>query len=107
MKLLKGKLQDNNLEQKIVTEINDRINADNVLTGKISKEVQDRTEADSALDLKIDALRDENSTEHLQFDSRIDILETRLDGILDGAKLDLDSFKEIVDYINSIDLEMI
>lgn len=69
----------------ISAETASRIAADSVLDGKISDETNARVSADNDLDAKI-------STE-----------KGRIDAILNGSDVNLDTFNEVVTYVNSLD----
>lgn len=74
-------------DSALAQEVSDRESADSTLQSNIDQEVSDRQSADSTLQ------------------SNIDIEKGRIDAILNASTADADSFKEIVDLINSVDTE--
>jgi hypothetical protein len=76
-------------EAKVVQEISDRAAADTVLDGKISQEVMDRASAMAGLQMSLEA--------------KINVEKGRIDSILQDSTIDLDSFREVVDAVNSLD----
>jgi vacuolar-type H+-ATPase subunit I/STV1 len=78
-------VEDGKLDGKISNEASIRASEDVKLDGKISDEVKNRADGDSALDAKI-------TTE-----------KQRIDAIMSGASVDLNTFVEVVNYVNSLD----
>jgi hypothetical protein len=80
-------LADKKLQDGIDSEAKDRTEADKKLQDGIDSEAKDRTEADKKLQ------------------SNIDTETKRIDAILDGSTVDLDQFKEVVAFVESIDMK--
>jgi len=76
-------------EAKVVQEISDRQAQDTVLDGKISQEVMDRSAAMAGLQMTLEG--------------KINTEKARIDAILQDSSIDLDSFREVVDAVNSLD----
>ena len=76
-----------NIKNDVAQEVQDRVQADAEIAQNLNKEIQDRLQA-------IQTVQD-----------AIQAQKARIDNILEGTTADLDSFKEIVDFINSIDAE--
>lgn len=69
------------------------------------------TTAEAALGVRIDGVEADLATEQARAEaaeaglqSAIDTEKGRIDAILSGSSVDLDNFKEVVDFVNSIDL---
>ncbi len=76
-------------EAKVVAEIADRTAADTALDAKISQEVLDRSSAMAGLQMSLE--------------SKINVEKSRIDDILAASDMNLDSFKEVVDFYNGLD----
>jgi len=110
---------DKILNDRINQEIQNRSNADNVILSKLDIEANTRATKDQdlqdqinkkqdqivAIDTKLDKEIAERKTADTKIELEVDAIKKNLDKILEGTSKDLDSFKEIVDLINSIDLE--
>ena len=94
---------DSALEQKISDEATARQSGDLVLDGKIDSEIVNRTSADSALDGKISDEATARTAADSQLQSSIDTEKARIDAILAGSDVNLDTFTEVVTYVNSLD----
>jgi len=69
------------------------------------------TTAEAALGVRIDGVEEDLATEQARAEaaeaglqSAINTEKGRIDAILSGSSVDLDNFKEVVDFVNSIDL---
>jgi len=71
----------------------------------LAQEVSDRSSADNTLQSNIDAEESARITADGVLQDAIDVEKGRIDAILDMSTADADSFKEIVDLINSVDTE--
>ena len=100
------------LSNSLNTEISDRISAIETVEANIVELTETLDTAiltinDSIdgviLDLDAEVVRATAAEVTLQ--SNIDVEKGRIDAILQGSDVDLDQFKEVVDFINSIDLE--
>ena len=114
-------LAETDLQKNINTEQSARISQDETLTNKLNSEIQRATDAEVLLQSNINKekseriletttltnnLRDENdraTKSELKLQSNIDVEKGRIDSMLLAASADLDSFKQVVDLINSVD----
>jgi ribosomal protein S25 len=98
-------------------ELNNKILAENARAVKAEKDIIELLEDETARALESEKTNDQNLTEEIlrasqeekrvldYLNARIDTQRARIDDILNLSTTDADSFKEIVDLINSIDTE--
>ena len=93
------------VDKEYITGAESISDALNLLDNQLSAEATARSSEDINLanDLSDEIDRATGIEQSLQL--QITTEKERIDTILDGANVDLDQFKEVVDYINSIDLE--
>ena len=114
-------LAETDLQKNINTEQSARISQDESLTNKLNSEIQRATDAEVLLQSNIDKEKSERiletktlkndlvdetdraTTAELKLQSNIDVEKGRIDSMLLAASADLDSFKQVVDLINSVD----
>ena len=87
----------------LAAEVSTRATADSALDSKISDEVKNRTDADSALDGKISDEVKNRTDADTALDEKINTEKQRIDAIMSGSTVDLDTFQEVVSYVNSLD----
>ncbi len=85
------------VEKSVTTERGAREAADASLTASLQAEIADRQAADKGLNTKIVEISD-RITKDLYTE------KVRIDAILDGSTVDLDQFREVVSFVESIDL---
>jgi len=103
---------DDRLTSAITQETQDRIDADaslketlmNEITLQVSTEKTRAQTAEGDLDFNED-IRDANGEKATNLTDAINIVDNRVQAIVEGSSVDLDSLKEIVDYINAVDLQ--
>ena len=91
------------LQSNIDSEESARIAGDTTLTTNLSNEVTRATTAETTLQSNIDSEESARTTADITLTDSINIEKARIDSILSASSADKDSFKEIVDLINSID----
>ena len=96
---------DADLQANIDAEESARQTADSALQANIDAEESARIVADSALQSNIDAETQSRIEGDSDLDAKIQTEKGRIDAILEASTADSDSFKEIVDLINSVDTE--
>jgi hypothetical protein len=99
---------------ELATELDERLNdeeaarivGDEALQDDLEKAIDEleaaRIAGDEALQADLDAAIAEEHQHHIDGD---EALQAQIDTILDGSTVDLDQFKEVVDFVNSIDVE--
>jgi len=92
-------------KEQVEAETSARESAINSLQGSLTQEISDRQSADSTLQSNIDAEESARQTADSNLQSQVDTERGRIDSILLASDADKDSFKEIVDLINSVDTE--
>jgi hypothetical protein len=92
-------------KSQIDQEASDRSAADSVLQDNIDAEAFAREGADNALSSRIDTEVSDRQSADTELDGKISVEKGRIDAILEASSADKDSFKEIVDLINSVDTE--
>ena len=92
------------LTSDLSDEVSRATAAEGILTSDLSDEVSRATAAEGVLttDLASEVSRATAAEATLQ--SNINIEKGRIDAILDGSTVDLDQFREVVDFIGSVDL---
>jgi hypothetical protein len=113
--------EEQKLQSNINTEQSARISQDESLTSKLNSEIQRATDAEVLLQSNINKEKSERiletktltndlmdetdraTTSELKLQSNIDVEKGRIDSMLLAASADLDSFKQVVDLINSVD----
>ena len=108
---------DGSLEAKIDSDMSNEVAAreaaDVSLATKIDSDVSSeaslRVAGDEALTAKINSDVSSEASSRVAADatlqSNIDVEKGRIDAILSGASIDLDQFKEIVSFVEEVDLE--
>lgn len=92
-------------KEQVEAETSARESAINSLQSSLTQEISDRQSADSTLQSNLDAEESARQTADSNLQSAIDVEKGRIDSILLASDADKDSFKEIVDLINSVDTE--
>ena len=100
------------VEKAINSEEKARVEGDDRLAADLEAEAKLRTEADTLLNAGIEENKAEIKSEiarakakDAEHDEAIATEKSRIDTILDGSTIELDQFKEIVDFVEAIDLE--
>jgi phosphoribosylcarboxyaminoimidazole (NCAIR) mutase len=88
----------------ITQEAADRFDADNELSSFISTEESARVAADASLTTALDAEASRATAAEGSLETSIETEKLRIDAILLGSTADLDTFVEIVNFVESIDL---
>ena len=88
---------DSNLSTSLNSEITRATAAEGVIAGNLTTEISDRTAA-------VSAEASARSAADSVLDGKITTEKGRIDAILSAATADADTFKEVVDLINSVDL---
>ena len=89
---------ETSLETKISDEETARISADDVLTASLATEITNRTSA-------ISAEATARLTADTSLQTQLDTEKSRLDGILSGSSVDLDSFLEVVNSYTTLNTD--
>lgn len=106
------------LNQRVNKETELRTNADNALDSKLSIEQQERRSAITAVydaiqiehsriddnKLVLDQEIAERKTEDVRIQGELDLIRDSLDALFNGTDTDINSFRDIIDLINSIDV---
>lgn len=95
--------EDGKLDGKITDEASARSAADGALDTKISEEKTARIAEDGKLDQKISDEITARTNADNALDAKISTEKDRIDAIMLGSSVDLDTFHEIVTYVNSLD----
>lgn len=88
---------DSNLSTSLNSEITRATAAEGVIAGNLATEISDRTAA-------VSAEASARSAADSVLDGKITTEKGRIDAILSASTADADTFKEVVDLINSVDL---
>jgi len=90
------------IDQKIAVETERASTAEDVLETNLNNEITERANADSIINEQIAAilLTDADQT------TKINDVTARVDGILADTSLELDSIKELIDYVNLNDTDI-
>jgi len=92
-------------KEQVEAETSARESAINSLQSSLTQEISDRQSADSTLQSNLDSETSARQSADSSLQSAIDVEKGRIDSILLASDADKDSFKEIVDLINSVDTE--
>jgi len=118
IKILDGKISTETLRASTAESgLNNKIIAENTRALKAEKDIIELLEDETARALESEKINAQNLTEEIlradkeekrilnYLNARVDTQRARIDDILKLSSSDLDSFKEIVDLINSIDTD--
>ena len=93
---------EDDLQAQIESETSERMNEESSLHAKIDAEIVDRMSADND---EANARQASITAAKSEMDIKIAEQKGRIDGILSGSTIDLDSFSEVVSFYNSLDTD--